>query len=237
MDGRANAILAIDQRNFTSIWISRAQRKTFLALIPAVYYSTSPRDSTSPFLLPSIITPFFAKKLQTYESRGTLFRFFILQSFSGLFSNAAVSSLLFFYIGARNKRRPVLFYFIPPWRRSTSHGYETPTQLFPPPKNRRDECGVREKGFVITGEFVIIFISRLYIRTIRLQWMIPRSEVSLFRERIKFFRRLGDNFIIYHYAISFDNFSCSIQEKYMCLRNVNSNDFIERNLFLSKKML
>lgn len=48
MDGRANAILAIDQRNFTSIWISRAQRKTFLALIPATVLFDGP-----PFPVPS----------------------------------------------------------------------------------------------------------------------------------------------------------------------------------------
>lgn len=54
MDGRANAILAIDQRNFTSIWISRAQRKTFLALIPASVLFDQPSRFHPPFhpLLP-----------------------------------------------------------------------------------------------------------------------------------------------------------------------------------------
>lgn len=56
MDGRANAILAIDQRNFTSIWISRAQRKTFLALIPASVLFDQPSDSTHRS------TPFFPVK-------------------------------------------------------------------------------------------------------------------------------------------------------------------------------
>lgn len=89
MDGRANAILAIDQRNFTSIWISRAQRKTFLALIPASVLFDQPSRFHPPLPPPS--SPL--KKLQTYESRGTLFRFYSA-IIPGLFSNAAASIFL-----------------------------------------------------------------------------------------------------------------------------------------------
>lgn len=109
MDGRANAILAIDQRNFTSIWISRAQRKTFLALIPAVYYSTSPRDSTSPFLLPSIITPFFAKKL--WEPRNVIPFFYSAIIFGTIFERGCFVASIFLYRRTKQKAsRFILFY-------------------------------------------------------------------------------------------------------------------------------
>lgn len=50
----------------------------------------------------------------------------------------------------------------------------------------------QEKGFVITEEFVIIFISRLYI-----PWMISRAEISLFRKGLEFSDGYDDRFIIY----------------------------------------
>lgn len=52
----------------------------------------------------------------------------------------------------------------------------------------------QEKGFVITEEFVIIFISRLYIP---LPWMISRAEISLFRKGLEFSDGYDDRFIIY----------------------------------------